>query len=102
MLIEIDFDSEEALYIQLRNQIVLGIATNQYQEGEFTLISLRFPVFFSMMTNFSSSNNIDHVRERISDMRSPKKEPQPINKDKRYSLSRYSFLTNDSIESHSI
>ena len=34
MLIEIDFDSEEALYIQLRNQIVLGIATNQYQEGE--------------------------------------------------------------------
>ena len=34
MLIEIDFDSEEALYIQLRNQIVLGSATNQYQEGE--------------------------------------------------------------------
>ena len=34
MLIEIDFDSEEALYIQPRNQIVLGIATNQYQEGE--------------------------------------------------------------------
>ena len=34
MLIQIDFDSEEAIYIQLRNQIVMGIATNQYQEGE--------------------------------------------------------------------
>ncbi len=34
MYIEIDFNSDEALYVQLRNQIVLGIATNQYQEGE--------------------------------------------------------------------
>lgn len=34
MLIEIDFNSSEAIYIQLRNQIVFGIATNQYQEGE--------------------------------------------------------------------
>lgn len=34
MIIEIDFNSEEALYLQLRNQIILGIATCQYQEGD--------------------------------------------------------------------
>ena len=34
MIIEIDFNSEEALYLQLRNQIVLGIATAKFQEGE--------------------------------------------------------------------
>ncbi|MFA9379088.1 MAG: GntR family transcriptional regulator [Lachnotalea sp.] len=40
MLIEIDFNSEEALYIQLRNQIIIGIATSRIQEGE-TLPSVR-------------------------------------------------------------
>lgn len=34
VLIEIDFNSEEAIYIQLRNQIVIGIATSRYQEGD--------------------------------------------------------------------
>lgn len=34
MLIEIDFNSEEAIYIQLRNQIIMGIATSMLQEGE--------------------------------------------------------------------
>ena len=34
MIIEIDFNSDEAQYMQLRNQIILGIATSQYQEGE--------------------------------------------------------------------
>lgn len=34
MIIEIDFNSEEAIYIQLRNQIVMGIATKQLQSGE--------------------------------------------------------------------
>lgn len=34
MLIQIDFESEEALYIQLRNQIIYGIATSQYHEGD--------------------------------------------------------------------
>lgn len=34
MLIEIDFNSEEALYMQLHNQIILGIATSRFQEGE--------------------------------------------------------------------
>jgi len=34
MFIEIDFNSEEALYVQLRNQIILGIATSRLKEGE--------------------------------------------------------------------
>lgn len=40
MLIEIDFQSEEAIYMQLRNQIVLGIATSMIREGD-TLPSVR-------------------------------------------------------------
>ena len=38
--IRIDFKSDEAIYIQLRNQIILGIATAQLQEGD-TLPSVR-------------------------------------------------------------
>ena len=34
MLIEIDFNSDEAIYIQLCNQIIMGIATSQLQEGQ--------------------------------------------------------------------
>ena len=34
MLIEVDFNSEEAIYIQLCNQIILGIATDRIREGE--------------------------------------------------------------------
>lgn len=34
MIIEIDFNSDEALYLQLRNQIILGIATSQFREGD--------------------------------------------------------------------
>ena len=34
MVIEIDFNSDEAIYVQLCNQIVMGIATSQLQEGE--------------------------------------------------------------------
>ena len=34
MLIEIDFNSEEAIYVQLRNQIIVAIATSQLKEGE--------------------------------------------------------------------
>ena len=40
MYIEIDFNSNEALYLQLRNQIIIGIATSQFQEGD-TLPSVR-------------------------------------------------------------
>ncbi|MBQ4564418.1 MAG: GntR family transcriptional regulator [Lachnospiraceae bacterium] len=40
MLVKIDFSSDEALYIQLRNQIIFGIATEQIREGD-TLPSVR-------------------------------------------------------------
>ena len=34
MLITVDFNSEEAIYMQLRNQIIMGIATAQFKEGD--------------------------------------------------------------------
>ena len=34
MMISIDFNSDEAFYVQLRNQIIMGIATSEIQEGE--------------------------------------------------------------------
>ena len=34
MYIEIDFNSDEAIYVQLCNQIIMGIATSQFREGE--------------------------------------------------------------------
>ncbi len=34
MVIEIDFNSSEAIYMQLMNQIILGIATSRLQEGD--------------------------------------------------------------------
>ncbi len=34
MLIKIDFNSEEAIYMQLRNQIIMGIATAELREGD--------------------------------------------------------------------
>ncbi len=34
MIIEIDFNSDEALYLQLHNQIIMGIATSQFREGD--------------------------------------------------------------------
>ena len=40
MVIEIDFSSDEAIYIQLCNQIIMGIATDQLKVGE-TLPSVR-------------------------------------------------------------
>ena len=32
MFIEIDFNSDEAIYMQLRNQIIMGIAASRFQE----------------------------------------------------------------------
>ncbi|MCI8453349.1 MAG: GntR family transcriptional regulator [Lachnospiraceae bacterium] len=34
MILKINFDSEEALYVQLCNQIILGIATDVLREGD--------------------------------------------------------------------
>lgn len=40
LLIEVDFNSDEALYVQLQNQIIVGIAMNVIREGD-TLPSVR-------------------------------------------------------------
>lgn len=40
MYLKIDFNSEEAFYVQLYNQIILGIATSRFREGD-TLPSVR-------------------------------------------------------------
>ena len=40
LLIEVDFNSDEALYVQLQNQIIVGIAMNAIQKGD-TLPSVR-------------------------------------------------------------
>lgn len=34
MIIEIDFNSDEALYVQLSNQIIMGIAMDTIREGD--------------------------------------------------------------------
>lgn len=34
MVLRIDFNSDEALYMQLYNQIIMGIANSELQEGE--------------------------------------------------------------------
>ncbi len=34
MYLEIDFNSDEAIYIQLRNQIIMGIASDLIHEGD--------------------------------------------------------------------
>ena len=40
MYLEIDFSSDEAFYVQLWNQIIIGIATSRLREGD-TLPSVR-------------------------------------------------------------
>ncbi len=34
MFIEIDFNSDQAIYMQLRDQIIMGIAASRFQEGD--------------------------------------------------------------------
>lgn len=34
MIIQIDFNSDEAIYVQLQNQIIMGIATDMLREGD--------------------------------------------------------------------
>lgn len=34
IVVRVDFNSDEALYMQLRNQIILGIATSQIHDGD--------------------------------------------------------------------
>lgn len=34
VIITVDYESDEAIYMQLRNQIIMGIARNELQEGD--------------------------------------------------------------------
>ena len=34
MILDIDFNSDESLYLQLCNQIIMGISTSRFQEGD--------------------------------------------------------------------
>ena len=34
MILEIDFNSDEAIYVQLRNRIIMGIACEEFTDGE--------------------------------------------------------------------
>ena len=34
MILEIDFNSDEAIYVQLRNQIIMGIACEEFTDAE--------------------------------------------------------------------
>lgn len=34
MIVTVDFNSSEAIYLQIRNQIIFGIATEQIKEGD--------------------------------------------------------------------
>ena len=34
MIIKVDFKSTEAIYMQIRNQVIMGIATSRLQEGD--------------------------------------------------------------------
>ena len=64
MILEVDFNSEEALYIQLRNQIIVGIATNRLKEGE-SLPSVR-QLAESIGINMHTVNKA--YADRISDL----------------------------------
>ena len=44
MIVEIDFNSDEAIYIQLRNQIIIGIATERLREGRRRLPCVNWPM----------------------------------------------------------
>ena len=72
MVIEIDFQSDEALYTQLMNQIIMGIATSRLQEGD-PLPSVRQladkPVSFCRITISTGSPTIMPARSRSPGLR---------------------------------
>ena len=61
MIIEIDFNSDEAIYIQIRNQIIMGIATSEIQEGE-SLPSVR-QLAETVGINMHTVNKIEAVEK---------------------------------------
>ena len=69
-LLEIDFNSEEAIYMQLRNQIILGIATSRLQDGD-TLPSVRQMaecIGINMHTVNKRGHRIYRPEKRCSDL----------------------------------
>lgn len=62
MLIEVDFNSDEAIYIQLCNQIILGIAMSDIQEGD-SLPSVR-QLADTIGVNMHTVNKAYHVLKR--------------------------------------
>ena len=65
MILEIDFNSDEALYIQLRNQIVIGIATSQLSAGDSlpSVRQLADRVFtdFKLLCKKNNKKKMDHI-----------------------------------------
>lgn len=59
MLIEVDFNSDEAIYVQLCNQIILGIAMSDIQEGD-SLPSVR-QLADTVGVNMHTVNKAYHV-----------------------------------------
>ena len=59
MIIKIDFESEEAIYIQLRNQIIMGIATDRIHEGD-SLPSVR-QLAENIGINMNTVNNMNNI-----------------------------------------
>ena len=66
MILEIDFNSDEAIYVQLRNQIIMGIACEEFADGE-SLPSVR-----QLAQAHSEQSLCDLKRRRIPETR-PKK-----------------------------
>ena len=63
MLIEIDFNSDEAIYVQLQNQIIMGIATEQIQEGDAVIVRYEGPKGSGMPEMFYTSEAISSDKE---------------------------------------
>ena len=62
MVLEIDFNSDEAIYMQLRNQIILAIATDEIKEGD-SLPSVR-RMADNVGVNMHTVNKAYHVLKR--------------------------------------
>ena len=62
MIIEVDFNSDEAIYIQLCNQIIMGIATSVIHEGD-SLPSVR-RLADTIGVNMHTVNNAYSVLKR--------------------------------------
>ena len=71
MILEIDFNSDEAIYVQLRNQIIMGIACAEFSDGE-SLPSVRQLAQVLGVNMHTVNKAYDLKRRRILKVR-PKK-----------------------------